>query len=235
MEDLRGQNGLFYLMFVGREISGKRVADELKNKDILADPEDQVYAAISFLQRNGYLSTVDRDGREKFRTANLEPIVESFQKWDILFNQDVVRRVGKYMDLFPEFVSRVKKDTAFSIRGLTWKFIFENFYWPYFDGIVGFAFLKQVSRKTKYQKIYPFKFILAALELHQEATRRHRESVKRIQGLTNKITKEDRVVFAQYVLQRVRHELEDYIEKIGTSQKKETIFQKLNSAISDSY
>ncbi len=230
-KDLSGQNGFFYIMYVGRETTGKEVADELKNKEIVADPEDQVYAAISFLERNGYLNTVGREGRKKFRTGNLGPIVESFEKCEMLFNQDVIGRIGKYMKYFPDFASMVFRESSYDIHGLEWEVIFQNLYLSYFKGIVGLSFIKQLSSKQTQGNIDPFRFIFAAIKLHQEATKRYRERVSRVSGLYKKISEEDQVIFARYCLEQLKPPLEKFLNNIGGSHEKEKVFHKLHSLI----
>jgi len=103
--DLSGQNGFVYLMFVGRETIGKIIVEDITTSkfQILAVPKDQVYAAISFLEKKKHIRQIRKEGRSKIRTAILEPIVESFQHFNWEFNEDAIKVIGKYMSYFPEY------------------------------------------------------------------------------------------------------------------------------------
>ena len=146
-KDLGGQNGLIYLMFLGRKTTGDNIIQELKyvknrkfGYSILADPDDQVYAATSFLTKKGYIHQVDKKGRHKFRTAKLEPIIETLQQHELPFNKKIITITGKGMHVFPIYVSVNFQARRTTIKHKDWDFLFTSLYKPFFTDLAAFAY-----------------------------------------------------------------------------------------------
>lgn len=147
--DLGGQNGFVYLMFLGRKTTGENVIEELLTAPeypILATPEDQVYAATSFLEKKKYLRLVEKEGRRKIRTARLEPLVETYQHFEFPFNEKVIRIIGKHLTFFPKYTALLLQARDATIRGKEWSYLFEAFYKPFVNDIVGLAYGKILDR-----------------------------------------------------------------------------------------
>jgi hypothetical protein len=148
-KDLGGQNGLIYLMHLGRKTTGENIILELNKAKTrkrgyspLADPQDQVYAATSFLTKKGYIYEVAREGRHKIRTAKLDPIIETLDQNDLPFNEKVIKITGKGLHVFPLYVSINFQARKTSLKHKDWDFMFNRLYKPFFTDLAAFAYGK---------------------------------------------------------------------------------------------
>ena len=154
-KDLSGQNGLIYLMFLGRETSGENVVNELikaQNQrmgySLLSRPDDQVYAATSFLEKQGYIYEVRKEGRHKIRTAKLDPIIETLEQNDLPFSENVIRITGKGLHIFPLYVSILFQSRKTTIKHKDWDFLFSHLYKPFFTDLAAFAYGKMLGENS---------------------------------------------------------------------------------------
>lgn len=204
-KDLTGQNGFVYLMFLGRKTAGEDVATELANVEhkILERPEDQVYAAIRFLEKKGYLHFIRKEGRRKIRTAKLDPMIETCQQYDLPFNEGVIRAIGKSMGDFSKHVSRILHARVTKIRGKEWSFLFEK-YTHFVENLTTLAFL-ECFRSSEFPSFEPHEFLNWTLQAYAKNLRLPRKSRalvnqahKLLRETFEKITPEDQHTLAKY-------------------------------------
>lgn len=144
-KDLSGQNGLIYIMYLGRETTAGDISKEFKNvlgTPILKDPDDQVAASSKFLERNNYISLVRMvDAKSKVRTANLEPLKATCEYYSSIcvssaHEKEELEILAKYISDFPQFVSEFLERDKATIRGKEWSYI-----WRYLYGAFGQRFI----------------------------------------------------------------------------------------------
>lgn len=137
-KELSGQNGLVYLLFLGRETSAIKVVEELESPEmqdavsaqprhavrILADAKAQVYFALSKLGQKGHVKTIRQEGRDKIRTSDPEPYFRTYELLGFGLNRKMenekISRIGRYLSLFPYVLAHRFAHYGKTIRKMTW-------------------------------------------------------------------------------------------------------------------
>ena len=138
-------------MFLGRKTTGKNVIEEMSQSKypILADPKAQVYAATSFLEKTKYLHRIPNDGKEKIRTSNLEPIIETFDQFNLPYNEKIIKIFGKALNVFPKFVGLLFSSRGISLRGKEWSVLFDILFSKFLDDLAGLAYGEKAKELLK--------------------------------------------------------------------------------------
>jgi hypothetical protein len=158
---LSGQNGLVYLLFLGRETSAVKVVEELESPDlqnavsdhravhILADAEAQVYFALSRLKQRGYVNTIRPKGRDKIRTSDPEPYFRTYELLGFGLNRrmesEKITRIGRYLNLFPYVLAHMFARYGKTIRKMTWDDLLAEY--AVFLSVLGFASARNLKGK----------------------------------------------------------------------------------------
>lgn len=227
---LSGQNGLVYLMFLGRQTTGEEVANELKDKNlkILADPADQVYTALSSLLKKGYICEVGKKGHYKIRVAELGPIIETCKKLKIPFSkveEDMVKTMGRFMKYFPPFVNHIMMKRKYTIRKMKWEFIFEKLYWRYLSYFSLRAFqynsekLSFLAKKDAkdLSELWKFSWAMYMSWANREMSKMYGPS-SYLDMIYKKTTKKEQFVFVKHMLEdlnRMAQPMMLMLEKMG--------------------
>jgi hypothetical protein len=189
-------------MFLGRKTTGEQVAQELetKGKGLLAHPEDQVYAAIRSLESHDYLHMKEKIGREKLRTANLDPAIAAFEHFDRPFNVELIEAVGRYMQDFPFYISQILGAQQARIKGKEWSYFMDRLYGRFVEVFIVHAIAEAAAKKGR-QKDFVTVFVESYLTGFH-ATANARTKVKDFfefqDSLFEKVEPKDKKVFKAY-------------------------------------
>jgi hypothetical protein len=231
--DLGGQNGIVYIMYIGRNTTGERIWREIDQSRIVENiketgklvekeiapsllaNEEQVYAAQRFLLKNKYIRDVKKEGHYRIRTASIEALVESQQQLSGYATTKLAEIAAKYIDVFPKYVNYFLTFHHSSIRGKEWSYIYEFIYDGYIRDLCYIAvFLPRLKKEfpnMNDEKIieHNAKRLKQYHQLSKTGAKQIKMLIKTLEERTKNINSEDSRVIKKETVEGVIKSLRD--------------------------